>query len=79
MNDLSESSRAIDSPDTLDSLLNFLKQTDSPVSGVMELRGILLAQKEEKIELRSLVDQMRVEIQGIRSVGRLTFQQKKSS
>lgn len=78
MNDLSESSRAIDSPDTLDSLLNFLKQTDSPVSGVMELRGILLAQKEEKIELRSLVDQMRVEIQGIRSVRRLTFQQKKA-
>ena len=64
--DLSESSRAIDSPDTLDSLLNFLRQTDSPVSGVMELRGILLAQKEEKIEIRSLVDQMRVEIQGIR-------------
>jgi hypothetical protein len=39
---LSESSRAIDSPDTLDSLLNFLKQADSPVSGIMELRGILV-------------------------------------
>ena len=36
------------------------------VSGVMELRGLLLAQKEEKIELRSLVDQMRVDIQSIR-------------
>jgi hypothetical protein len=32
----------------------------------MELRGLLLAQKEEKIELRSLIDQMRVDIQGIR-------------
>jgi hypothetical protein len=40
--ELSESSRAIDSPDTLDSLLNFLKQADSPVSGIMELRGILV-------------------------------------
>jgi hypothetical protein len=34
----------------------------------MELRGILLSQKEEKIELRSLVDQMRVEIHGIRYI-----------
>ena len=63
---MSEGLKSVDSPDTLDSLLDFLKQTASPVSGVMELRGLLLAQKEEKIELRSLVDQMKVDIQGIR-------------
>lgn len=66
MTDLSDGFKSMDSPDTLDSLLDFLKQSDSPVSGVMELRGLLLAQKEEKIELKSLLDQMRVDIQGIR-------------
>jgi len=39
----------------------------------MELRGLLLAQKEEKIELRSLVDQMKVDIQGIRYSFSSTF------
>ena len=54
-------------PDTLDSLLKFLKVPPaSPVSGVMELRSLLMAEKEEKILLRSLVDQMRVDLHGIR-------------
>jgi len=52
--------------DTLDSLLNFLKVSGSPVSGVMELRSLLLSQKEEKILLGSLVDQMRVDLRGMR-------------
>ena len=52
--------------DTLDALLRFLRVSGSPVKGVMELRGLLMAQKEEKILLASLVDQMRVDLQGIR-------------
>jgi hypothetical protein len=52
--------------DSLESLLKFLKDSGSPVSGVMELRSLLLAQKEEKIWLKSLVDQMRVDVQGMK-------------
>ena len=53
--------------DTLDNLLTFLKATPgSPVSGVMELRSLLLGQKEEKIILNSLIEQMKVELQGLR-------------
>ena len=63
VNALSPNSRG-----TLDNLLNFLKVSGSPVAGLMELRSLLLAQKEEKIVLRSLVDQMRVDLQGIRRV-----------
>ncbi len=55
-----------DAPDTLDALLRFLRAPGSPVKGVMELRSLLLAQKEEKIVLRSLVDQMRVDMQGMK-------------
>ena len=57
---------------TLDNLLNFLKDENSPVSGIMELRSLLLGQKEEKIVLRSLVEQMRVDLQGIRYTGKKT-------
>ena len=56
----------IEAPDTLDSLLNFLKTTGSPVSGLLDLRSLLLEQKEEKIMLRTLVDQMKVDIAGLR-------------
>ncbi len=59
---------AVNRGDTLESLLKFLKESGSPVSGVMELRSLLLAQKEEKIVLRSLVDQMSVDLQGIKYV-----------
>ena len=61
------------SRDVLDSLLDFLRVSSSSssssstsVSGLMELRSLLLAQKEEKILLRSLVDQMRVDLRGIK-------------
>ena len=57
---------ALNRQDTLDVLLAFLKVPGSPVSGVMELRSLLLAQKEEKILLRSLLDQMQVDLKGIR-------------
>ena len=38
----------------------------SPVSSVVELRSLLLQQKEEKVALQSLVDQMRIEMQGVK-------------
>jgi hypothetical protein len=53
-------------PDTLETFLNFLKGTKSPVTTGLDLRSLLLAQKEEKIALQSLVDQTRVDMQGIR-------------
>ena len=56
----------IEAPDTLDSLLNFLKTSGSPVSGLLDLRSLLLEQKEEKVMLRTLVDQMKVDIAGLR-------------
>ena len=56
----------LEAPDTLDSLLNFLKKSGSPVSGLLDLRSLLLEQKEEKIMLRTLVDQMKVDIAGLR-------------
>ena len=56
----------IAAPDTLDSLLQFLKTSGSPVSGLLDLRSLLLEQKEEKVMLRTLVDQMKVDITGLR-------------
>ena len=56
----------IEAPDTLDSLLNFLKTSGSPVQGLLDLRSLLLEQKEEKVMLRTLVDQMKVDITGLR-------------
>ena len=56
----------LEAPDTLDSLLNFLKTSGSPVSGLLDLRSLLLEQKEEKIMLRTLVDQMKVDMAGLR-------------
>ena len=56
----------IEAPDTLDSLLDFLKTSGSPVSGLLDLRSLLLEQKEEKVMLRTLVDQMKVDITGLR-------------
>lgn len=52
--------------DTLDAFLEFLKESNSPVSSVVELRSLLLQQKEEKVALQSLVDQMRIEMQGVK-------------
>ena len=52
--------------DTLDNFLDFLKKDQSPVSTTLELRSLLLSQKEEKLALQSLVDQMKVDMQGIR-------------
>ena len=56
----------IEAPDTLDSLLNFLKTSGSPVSGLLDLRSLLLEQKEEKVMLRTLVDRMKVDTAGLR-------------
>ena len=52
--------------DTLDSFLKFLKEAQSPVTTVLELRSLLLAQKEEKVALQNLVQQMKLEMKGIK-------------
>ena len=46
----------------------FLQETKSPVSSVLDLRSLLVSQKEEKIELENGLRQMSIEMQGIRLV-----------
>lgn len=55
-----------DDVDTLDSFLGYLKENNSPVTTLVELRSLLLAEKEEKVTLRSLVDEMRADMRGIK-------------
>jgi len=57
---------SLNTPDTLDSLLAFLKNTTSPISTSLELRNLLIEQKEEKIALQSMLEKTRIEMQGIR-------------
>jgi len=60
---------SVNSPDdTLDGFLDFLKENEdqSPVSSLLELRSLLLQQKEEKVALQSLVDQMKSEMRGVK-------------
>ena len=54
--------------DTLDNFLDFLKENEdqSPVSSLLELRSLLLQQKEEKVALQSLVDQIKSEMRGVK-------------
>ena len=53
-------------PDSLQSLLNFLKDVKSPISSVLELRGLLLAEKEEKVAMQNLIKQLKTDMIGIR-------------
>lgn len=57
---------SVNRPDTLDTFLDFLKEAQSPISSVMELRSLLLAQKEEKVVLENLLHQMKIDMQGVR-------------
>jgi hypothetical protein len=59
---------SINSPDVLDTFLKILQETKSPVSSVLDLRSLLVSQKEEKIELENGLRQMSIEMQGIRLV-----------
>ena len=53
-------------PDSLQTLLNFLKDVKSPISSILELRGLLLAEKEEKVALQNLIKQLKTDMIGIR-------------
>ena len=48
--------------------MDFLKENEdqSPVSSLLELRSLLLQQKEEKVALQSLVDQIKSEMRGVK-------------
>ena len=59
---------SINSPDTLDTFLKFLQETKSPISSILDLRSLLVTQKEEKIELENGLRQMGIEMEGIRLV-----------
>ena len=52
----------------LDTFLKFLQETKSPVSSILDLRSLLVTQKEEKIELENGLRQMGIEMEGIRLV-----------
>ena len=53
-------------PDSLQTLLNFLKDVKSPISSILELRGLLLAEKEEKVAMQNLIKQLKTDMIGIR-------------
>ena len=53
-------------PDSLQTLLNFLKDVKSPISSILELRSLLLAEKEEKVAMQNLIKQLKTDMIGIR-------------
>ena len=53
-------------PDSLQTLLNFLKDVKSPISSILELRGLLLAEKEEKVAMQNIIKQLKTDMIGIR-------------
>ena len=57
---------SVNAPDTLDSFLNFLQESESPVSSLLDLRNLLEMQKEEKLQLENGLRQVGVEMEGIR-------------
>ena len=61
-----EFSKSIQGPDTLEKLLEFLKEAKSPVSSALELRSVLLSQKEEKMILESVIEHLKADMVGIR-------------
>ena len=61
-----EFSKSIQGPDTLEKLLEFLKEAKSPVSSALELRSLLLFQKEEKMILESVIEHLKADMVGIR-------------
>ena len=59
---------SLQEPNTLDSFLKFLKEKESPVSSILDLKSLLISEQAEKIELENGLRQMGIEMQGIRSV-----------
>ena len=59
---------SLQEPNTLDSFLKFLREKESPVSSVLDLKSLLISEQAEKIELENGLRQMGIEMQGIRSV-----------
>ena len=57
---------SLNKPDTLDTLLKFLQDKESPISSVLDLKSFLVSQKAEKIELENGLRQMGIEMEGIR-------------
>ena len=52
----------------MDNFLKFLKEKESPVSSVLDLKSLLISEQAEKIELENGLRQMGIEMQGIRYV-----------
>ena len=53
-------------PDTLEQLLDFLKEVKSPISSVLDLRNILVVQKEEKMAMETIIRELKAEMVGLR-------------
>ena len=54
--------------DTLGQLLDFLKEVKSPISSVLDLRNILVVQKEEKMAMETMIRELKAEMVGLRYV-----------
>ena len=65
-NEFSETLQTSHPDDTLGQLLDFLKEVKSPISSVLDLRNILVVQKEEKMAMETIIRELRAEMVGLR-------------
>ena len=66
--EFSETLQTSQPDDTLGQLLDFLKEVESPISSVLDLRNILVVQKEEKMAMETMIRELKAEMVGLRYV-----------
>ena len=66
--EFSETLQTSQPDDTLGQLLDFLKEVKSPISSVLDLRNILVVQKEEKMAMETMIRELKAEMVGLRYV-----------
>ena len=64
--EFSETLQTSQPDDTLGQLLDFLKEVKSPFSSVLDLRNILVVQKEEKMAMETMIRELKAEMVGLR-------------
>ena len=64
--EFSETLQTSQPDDTLGQLLDFLKEVKSPISSVLDLRNILVVQKEEKMAMETMIRELKAEMVGLR-------------
>ena len=66
--EFSETLQTSQPDDTLGQLLDFLKEVKSPISSVLDLRNILVVQKEEKMAMETMIRELKAEMVGLRYI-----------